>query len=101
MTLEKSATGSHKNRLTIDYSDEILWTLQQDPEEFAADARLLLAIKLYETGKLSTGLAAQLAGVSRNTFYVLLSQNELSSFGETPEELEEDLASARAASRSE
>lgn len=101
MTLEKPATGNKKNRLTIDYSDEILWTLQQNPEEFAADARLLLAIKLYETGKLSTGLAAQLAGVSRNAFYVLLSQNKLSPFGETPEELEEDLAYARTASRSE
>ena len=101
MTLEKSKSGNKKNRLTIDYSDEILWTLQQNPEEFAADARLLLAIKLYETGKLSTGLASQLAGVSRNAFYVLLSQNELSPFGEDPEELEEDLAFARAASRSE
>jgi predicted HTH domain antitoxin len=103
MTLseEKFDPKGSKNLLTIEYPDEILWTLQQDPEEFAAEARLLLAIKLYETGKLSTGLAAQLAGVPRNVFYVLLSENELSPFGETPEELEEDLAHARAASRSE
>jgi len=56
------------NTLTIEYSPELLWALQQQPEEFASEARLLLALKLYETGKLSSGLAAQLAGVPRTTF---------------------------------
>jgi hypothetical protein len=36
------------NTLTIEYSPEILWALQQEPDEFAAEARLLLALKLYE-----------------------------------------------------
>jgi predicted HTH domain antitoxin len=48
----------------------VLWALQQEPDEFAAEARLLLAVKLYEEGKLSTGLAAQLAGVPRVTFFL-------------------------------
>jgi predicted HTH domain antitoxin len=87
------------NTLTIEYPAEVLWALQQDPDEFANQARLLLALKLYETGKLSTGLAAQLAGVPRVAFFYLLGQYGLSPFGETPEELEEDVSHAQQAAR--
>lgn len=84
--------------LTIEYPSEVLWAMQQDPAEFEAEARLLLAMKLYETGKLTTGLAAQVARVPRVTFLFLLGQYGLSPFGETPDELESDLTNARAAS---
>lgn len=87
-------------QLTIEYPEEVLWALQQQPEEFAAEARLLLAVKLYEAGRLSSGLAARLAGVPRVTFFFLLSRYGLSPFGELPDELESDLANARAASNS-
>ena len=43
--------GFHMNTLTIEYPSEILWALQEEPEEFATEARLLLALKLYEMGK--------------------------------------------------
>jgi len=82
---------------SIEYPSEILWALQQEPEEFAKEARLLLAVKLYEVGRLTTGLAAKLAGVPRLTFFFLLGQYGLSPFGEEPEELEQDLADARRA----
>jgi len=85
--------------LTIEYPAEVLWALQQEPEEFHQQARLLLAVKLYETGKLSSGLAAQLAGVPRVTFLFLLGQHGLSPFGEEPGELAQDLDDARQASR--
>jgi predicted HTH domain antitoxin len=86
------------NSLTIEYPPELLWAMQQEPEEFESKARLLLAIKLYETGKLSTGPAAKLAAVPRVTFMFLLGRYGLSPFGETPDELEEDLKSACQAS---
>ena len=86
------------NNLIIEYPPELLWALQPEPEEFESEARLLLAVKLYETGKLSTGLAAKLAGVPRVTFMFLLGRYGLSPFGETLEELEEDLSHARQAS---
>ncbi len=87
--------------LTIEYPPEILWALQQEPEEFQQEASLLLALKLYETGKLTTGLAARLAGIPRLTFQFLLSRYGLSPFGETADELEQDLDHARRASHSE
>lgn len=85
------------NQLTIEYPSELLWALQQEPEEFAAEAQKLLAIELYRSGQLSTGLAARMAGVPRTTFFFLLSQHGLSPFGEEPDEIEEDLNHARAA----
>jgi hypothetical protein len=42
--------------------------MQQAPNEFEAQARLLLAVKLCEIGRLTTGLAARLAGVPKVTF---------------------------------
>jgi predicted HTH domain antitoxin len=89
------------NALTIEYPPEVLWALGQEPEEFEAEARLLLAVKLYETGKLSTGLAARMAGIPRITFMFLLGQHGLSPFGGTAEELDEDLANARRAHHSQ
>ena len=83
--------------LTIEYPAEVLWALQQEPMEFETEARLLLALKLYETGKLSTGLAAQVAGMSRAVFIYELSRHGLSPFGQSPDEIEEDLANARRA----
>lgn len=87
------------NSLKIPYTPEVLWALQQGPEEFEEEARLLLALKLYETGKLSTGLAAELAGVPRETFIFLLGRHGLSAFGEEPAEIERDLENARRARR--
>lgn len=83
--------------LTIEYPPEILWALQQEPAEFHEEARLMLALKLYETGKLSTGLAAQLAGVPRTTFYYLLGRHGLTPFGAAASELSQDLDDARRA----
>jgi predicted HTH domain antitoxin len=85
--------------LNIPYPPEVLWALQQEPGEFESEARLLLALKLYETGKLSTGLAARLAGMPRVTFLFLLGQHGLSPFGEEPDELQQDLTHARQARR--
>jgi predicted HTH domain antitoxin len=85
------------NTLKIDYPPEVLWALGQDPNEFEIDARRRLAISLYESGKLTTGLAAQLAGVPRVQFMFLLSDHGLSPFGESADELEDDLEDARQA----
>ncbi len=87
------------NTLNIPYPPEVLWALQKEPGEFETEARLLLALKLYETGRLSTGLAASLAGVPRVTFLFLLGQHGLSPFGEEPEEISRDLEHARQARR--
>jgi predicted HTH domain antitoxin len=87
------------NTLSIKYPPEVLWALQQEPKEFEREARILLAVKLYESGKLTTGLAAKIADVPRVTFIHLLGQYGLSPFGESPKEIAKDLKHARKAHR--
>ncbi|MCP4289577.1 MAG: UPF0175 family protein [Gammaproteobacteria bacterium] len=80
--------------LTIPYPEELLLSLKNSPQEFEARARLLLAVKLYEMDQISTGMAAQLAGMSRVAFMFELGHFGLSPIGVDPEELAEDLANA-------
>lgn len=80
--------------LTISYPEQLLLSLKESPEEFEAEARLLLAVKLYELGRISTGLAAKLAGISRVEFIFALDRFGLSPIGMEPEELADDLANA-------
>ncbi len=81
-------------QLTIFYPEDLLLSLKESPTEFEAQARLLLAVKLYELGKVSTGMAARLAGINRVEFFFTLSRFGLSPIGVTPGELAEDLANA-------
>lgn len=83
------------HHLTISYPDEILTALNLGAEEFETEARLLLAIKLYETGQLTTGLAAKVADIPRSEFIQLLGQYGLSPFVQDADELAHDLINAR------
>lgn len=82
------------NTLCIPYSDDLLLSMKKSQEEFEDEARLLLAIKLYELGRVSTGVAAELAGISRVAFIFELGRFGLSPVGQLPDEIAEDLANA-------
>jgi predicted HTH domain antitoxin len=68
-------------------------TLQIElPLEISEDeVRLLLAIKLYELGRLSLGQAAKLAGYSKRTFIELLGKHGVPVVSYPPEELREEV----------
>ncbi len=83
-----------EHKLTIPYSEDLLLSLKESPAEFEAEARLLLAVKLYELGRVSTGRAAELAGMSRVAFIFALDRFGLSPIGVDPDELAEDMAHA-------
>lgn len=57
-------------------------------------ARMVLASRLYDLGKLSLGQAAELAGYSKETFMELLSEYGVSLFNYSPDDLDEDLKNA-------
>jgi predicted HTH domain antitoxin len=82
------------NSLTIPYSDDLLLSMKKSPREFEAEARLLLAVKLYEMDRVSSGAAAKLAGMGRVAFMFELARFGLSPLGQEPGELTEDLANA-------
>ena len=54
------------------------------------EARLLLAIKLYEVEKASLGQAAKLAGLSKRTFMEMLGRYNVPVFSYSPEELRQE-----------
>lgn len=62
-----------QHTLRIDYGDDLLFNLGMSPEQFSQEARLLLAAKLYELGKLTAGQAALLCGRGRVEFLLTIS----------------------------
>ena len=54
--------------LTIAYPEAIPAVINLTPESFEKEARLAMAMKLYEMGHLTSGQAADLAGIPRVTF---------------------------------
>ena len=69
-----------ENMLIIKYTDDILLSLKEDKQAFEEEARYLLALKLYELGKISSGKAARLAGLSRVEFLMRLGRYKVSPF---------------------
>ena len=81
--------------LTIDYGDDVLLALGLTPEEFREEAKILIAVKLYEMGRLSTGAAAGFANVPKPLFLNKLSDYGVYTFDLSGEEIQRDLAGAR------
>jgi len=59
------------------------------------EARMSLASKLYERGKLTLGQAAELAGYSKETFMELLSEYNVALINYPADELDEDIENAQ------
>ena len=81
--------------LTIDYGDDVLLALGMTPDEFSREARILIAVKLHEMGRLSTGAAAGLANVPKPLFLKKLAAYGIDTFDMSEDELQHDLANAR------
>lgn len=55
------------------------------------EVQTLLAVKLYETERVSLGQAAKLAGYSKRAFIEILGRHHIPIFNYSPEELREEL----------
>jgi len=55
-------------QIILDIPEKVLLAEKTDETSFARELRILAAVKLYEMGRLSSGRAAELAGMSRVEF---------------------------------
>ena len=56
------------NAITLEYPDSWLVPMATDALHFAKDTKMAAAVKLFEVGKLTSGQAAQFAGVGCQEF---------------------------------
>jgi len=72
MAYDQQERHTMQRKLTIAYDEDILLGLGLSEEEFIGEARFLLAAKLYELGRLTSGQAARLSKLERVEFLLSL-----------------------------
>ena len=78
------------NTVTIPISDEILFAIKKDIKNIQSDFMQTLAIHYFKEKRLGLGLAAQMAGLTKNDFVSLLSKNNIDIYQYTNEELDNE-----------
>lgn len=83
--------------LTIEYPSRLPDDLNLSRREFEREARLALAAKWYEMGRVSSEQAAQMAGLDRVRFLMSLQELGVSFMNVDADELEQEFEHAREA----
>ena len=82
------------SKIQLEIPDAILISLKETPEGLSKQLRVAAAVKLYELSKLSSGRAAELAGMSRVEFLMALGRYQASPFQQDSDQLERDVSNA-------
>jgi predicted HTH domain antitoxin len=77
--------------LKIKYPAGLEFSVHMTKEEMEQHIRLMAALKMFELGKISSGKAAELAGMSRVEFLETCGRYRVSVFNYPPEEIEEEI----------
>lgn len=84
-----------KGMINVEYPESLASTLRLSGEDFAAEIKTTSLIKLYELGKVSSGVAARVLGLSRIDFLELLAKYNVSVLAAyDTDDLNEDIANA-------
>ena len=81
-------------QLVIEYPQLLPDALQQTRSDFEQEAKMAMAVKLFEMKRLSSGVAAKLAGVDRVTFLLDLHRYGVAMIDLDDEDLVADLHNA-------
>lgn len=77
--------------VSIDFPNDILLAINESESELKKRIKLLLAIQLYVSEKLTIGKATQISGLSRLEFEKELSKNKISISNLSEDDLLNDL----------
>ena len=80
--------------MSISYPDSLPEALHLSSGEFEREARMAMAVKLFDAGRLSSGQAAELAGLPRVHFLYELARWGVSTMQVEAAERENDLTAA-------
>ena len=79
-------------QIVIDIPEKVLLAEKTDEIAFAQELKTLAAVKLFELGRLSSSRAAELAGLPRVEFLLLLEKYKIFPLAEELEDLEKNYA---------
>jgi predicted HTH domain antitoxin len=81
-------------QIMIEYPAHLPDALHTTPAAFAEEAKMAMAIKLFEMNRISSGMAAQLAGIDRVTFLLNLHRYNVTMIDLNQDDLKSDLENA-------
>jgi predicted HTH domain antitoxin len=82
-----------EQQITIEYPETLAFSLKMQNQEFEREIKTLSMVKLYELGKVSSGIAARVLGITRIDFLDILASYKVSVFADA-NELGSDFANA-------
>jgi len=84
-----------KGVINIEYPESLANTLKLSGKDFESEMKTSSLVKLFELGKVSSGVAARVLGLSRLDFLELLPKYNVSVLGGyDTDDLNEDIANA-------
>lgn len=84
-----------KGMIKIEFPESLANTLRLSGKDFASEMKISSLVKLFELGKVSSGVAARVLGLSRLDFLELLAKYNVSVLGGyDTDDLNEDIANA-------
>ncbi len=84
-----------KGVINIEYPESLANTLKLNGKDFESEMKTSSLVKLFELGKVSSGVAARVLGLSRVDFLELLAKYNVSVLGgHDTDDLNEDIANA-------
>lgn len=82
-------------QLTLTVPNDLPLLFKMSDDDFAREMQMLLAVKLFDMGKLTSGKAAELAGVPRVLFLHLLERYEVAAINLDAKEAKHEVEAAK------